>query len=271
MTVYNEIAAVNFSTLKHLEKGPLHYKAALARKFKQTAAMAKGSMIHTLVLEPEQFDVRYCINDQSRNSNAFKALAALEADAGRTVVKSKDVAEARLVADSVLSNPDAMRLLANAKFEQTLTWNMEGFDCKGRADALRVTGTKPILVDLKTTTDPQPWHFGKQVYDMRYHAQMAFYAAGMMAVYGIDYPDVYIIAVGNTEPYECVVYKLPLEVMDAGEQMYMGWMDTLERCRKDDSYKSSYAGIKELRLPSYAYDSLEAETSLIIGGKEVQI
>ncbi len=269
MTAYSEIAAVNFSSLKLMDKGPLHYKAGLARKFKQTSAMAMGSAVHTLVLEADQFDSRYCINDMSRNSNAFKEALALETDAGRTMIKSKDYELARRIAQSVNEHPVSAGLLDGAVFEQTLTWNMHGFNCKGRTDAMR-TNNCPVLIDLKTTVDPQPWAFGKQVYDMRYHSQMAFYAAGMVEMYRCKYPEAYLIAVAKTEPFECVVYKLPLPVMDAGEQMYMKWLNALKECREADRYQSRYDGVQELELPVYAVNA-EAETSLIIGGQEVTL
>ena len=272
MTAYSEIEAVNFSTLKHMDRGAIYYKNALKRGFKQTAAMAKGSAVHCLVLEPHEFNARYCINDQSRYSTAFKDAQKLEAEAGRTMIKSKDVEEAKLIAASVMANPEAAMYLNGAEFEKTLEWEMHGFKCKGRVDAMKLDG-KPVLIDPKTTTDPQAWAFGKQVYDMKYHVQMAFYAAGMVEQFGIEYPKVLLIAVGNTAPYECIVHELDLETLDLGEQTYMKWLDALKQCREDDSYPSSYPGTNKLRLPGYAYgrEETEPDNSVSLGGKRMKL
>ena len=280
MTAYSEIAAVNFSTLKHMESGPLHYRAGIARKFKTSEPMKLGSAGHCLVFEPDQFNARYCINDWNRNSTKFKELVMMEAEAGRELIKTKTETAASHITENVLGHHEASVLIAESLHEQTLTWDMHGFACKGRLDGLilkpspvlvkllKMKKSRPIILDLKTTADPQPRKFSRQVYDMKYYSQMAFYAAGMVAVHGCEYPETYLIAVGNKEPYECIVYNLPLPVMDAGEGMYIKWLDDLRACKVADVYRSKFEGIQKLELPAYAVGS-EAETSLIIDGQEV--
>jgi len=256
---------VNFSSLKHMARGANYYKWAQGHKRKPTAAMQKGTAVHCMVLEPEQFPERYAIIDLNRNGKAFKEQAALEAEAGREIIKTAEYAEICAIAEGVKRNPTAMDLLKGTETEVSLTWNMHGHDCKGRVDAI-----KPgKVIDLKTTADPQPWKFGRQAGDMLYHAQMAFYAAGVASKQG-NYPEAWIIAVGNSAPYECICYRVPMEALVAGEDLYTNWLTELEQCREGKRFPSKYEGVQELELPGYMLKA-ETETRLIIEGEDFTV
>jgi hypothetical protein len=214
--------------------------------------MALGVAVHCMVLEPGQFASRYAICDLNRNSNAYRDQLALETDAGRSILKPAEYAEICTIAESVNNNIEAVKLLTNCTTEAALTWNRpDGRACKGRLDAYKLEPV-PVLVDFKTTNDPTPWPFEKQVAQMCYHAQLAWYAEGMVKALGCEYPEVYIIAAGNKAPFETIVYRLPVEVLARGEEINQMWLDELDRCERLGRFPSRYELVQELSLPTWA-------------------
>ena len=262
---YDQIKAVNFSSLKYMEKGPLHYLYNKQHPKKPTEAMALGTAVHCMVLEPEQFGERYAIIDLNRNSNAYKEQARLEAEAGRIILKTPELERIKLITASVRGHGHAMALLKGTERELTLQWEYDGVQRKGRVDAY-----KPgVLIDLKTCADPQPWAFSAQSFKMFYHAQMAFYAEGIKVLYG-EYPEVYMIAVQNKEPYETVLYHIPLEVLQRGEMKINDWIEQLLDCIEADSYHGNYGGVQELALPGWA-ETMEVDDTIAIGGQKMRL
>jgi len=249
---YDQIPALNFSTLKHMAGGPFNYAYRLRNPQPQTQTMAVGVAVHCMVLEPDQFNSRYAICDMNRNSNAYKDQAALEAEAGRVILKSGEYADICTIAASVSNNDKAVELLTHCTTEAALTWTRaDGRACKGRIDAYKLD-PKPVLIDFKTTADPVPHAFQRQAYNMAYYAQMAWYAEGMVEALECPFPDVFIIATGNREPYETIVYHVPVEVLARGEELYLGWLDELDACEKSGLFPSRYEGVQELELPAWA-------------------
>ena len=254
---YDRIDAVNFSSLKNMSRGPAYYLHRKTTPLKQTPAMAKGTAIHCAVLEPEQFPARYAVLDIDRRTKAGKEQAQIEEEAGRTILKPAEYDEIKAISASVWANETAAKLLTGATTEAALTWELDGIKRKGRIDAYQADGSKPVLIDLKSTMDPQPWAFQRQTAKMHYHAQMAWYAEGLDAVLGKGYPDVYIIAVGNSAPYECVVYGVPVSVLSAGETLYEKWLEMLKQCERTNNWPGLYEDLQILQLPAWAENEQE--------------
>ena len=58
---YHKIKALSASTAKTLLKSPAHYLASLANPREPTAAMRLGTLCHTLVFEPDDFEKDFAI------------------------------------------------------------------------------------------------------------------------------------------------------------------------------------------------------------------
>ena len=265
---------LNFSKLKVMADGPRKYRYSLRNPMKQTPAMLLGNVIHKMVLEPDQFDTEYSIwtggltlagkPTMNKNSSSFYEFQELEQAGGRAVIDQGMVGHARAVHKSIVEHPVARAWLDGALVEQTVVWQKNGFDCKSRIDIVQ----PGFICDLKTTISADPYKFGRQAGDLKYHAQLAFYRDAWQHHTG-EKLGCKILAVEKTAPYKVVCYDVPEGALVEGQSLYENWMMAVRECVESGKYPFMYAEEQELRLPSYMLgESLEAETSLIVGGKE---
>ena len=274
---YVRMDGLNFSKLKVMVDGARKYRYALDHPMKQTPAMLLGNVIHKMVLEPGQFDSEYSIwqggetatgkATMSKNTLAFKEFAVNELEAGRTVIDQNMVDEAKAIRASIMEHPVARVWIDGAQVEQTVVWQKNGYNCKSRIDIVQ----PGFICDLKTTVSADPYKFGGQAGKLKYHAQMAYYRDAWEAKTG-QLLECKILAVEKTAPYKVVCYDIPEEALVEGQGLYENWMRELTECMESGQYPFMYAEEQELRLPAYMLcESLEAETSLIVGGKEYKI
>ena len=117
-----------------------------------TAAMLFGTLVHSMVLEPESVDALYLASPRfDRRTKAGKeALAEFEAQAeGKVVVDMDTFQRAQRTAEAVLTHPTAGPLFKGGNAEITARWEQHGLPCKARVDYYQGRS----IVDLKTTQD----------------------------------------------------------------------------------------------------------------------
>lgn len=157
---YHAGDGVSVSTLKRFAEAPA--KALVKRP--DTPALAKGTLVHTAVLEPELLEQQFQPTDiERRGTKAWDAAEAAAKAAGRELVKRADWDEAMRMRDAVQAHAVARELLGPGLLtEQSIYWidPITGLLCKGRCDGLRLD--MRIIVDVKTTIDASPKGFGKQ-------------------------------------------------------------------------------------------------------------
>lgn len=184
-----------------------HRKAALLSTVEQdeeTRDQKLGTLIHCVALEPDSFAKRFVINDDNRNSNAFKAVKA-KADAdGKEVVKQQDYDNARRIRDAIMAHPEAGRILApgpSLLVEQSFYWvdPATGILCRGRADAIRLDWR--AIGDLKSTEDASAEGFARSCTKYLYDWQQAYYQEGIEASCGWMPEAFFFIAVEKKPPF----------------------------------------------------------------------
>jgi hypothetical protein len=254
---YEAIDAVHFSTLKEFARSPAHYKAALQSPKEATDAMEIGTAYHLLALEPERVSERIAVwrgetrkgpewNDfcDERLGRTFKLVADAVrgfAAAGKVLLSAEDFETAKAMAASVRASPQAKPYLATGMAEVTLQWEEQGIKCKGRADFVG-----SALVDLKSTRSAAMEPFGKQMWDARVHAQLAFYRSGL----GKPLPCV-LIATENVFPYVTQVYRLTEAQLEQGRGEYSAWLATLKQCEATKHYPGYWPTETELVFPKW--------------------
>lgn len=251
---------LNFSKLKVMANGPRAYKHALEHPITQTPAMLLGNVIHKMVLEPDQFNTEYSIWEggltqagkptMNKNSTAFKEFQEMEQDSGRTVIDQGMVDTAKAIRASIMEHPVARVWLDGALVEQTVVWEKNGFACKSRIDIAQPR----FICDLKTTVSANPWKFGKQAGDMKYHAQKAFYRDAWADHTGELLP-CKIMAVEKTAPYKVVCFDIPEEALIEGQSLYENWMMDLRKCMDSGRYPFQYMEEQELEIPYYMMEN----------------
>lgn len=254
MTTFNPYPVSN-SRLSAFKKSPSHLIQYLTSDKLQTPAMAFGSAFHMALLQPDMFTESYAVApDVDRRSKDGKLAYdkfVYEAD-GKTVISAADHAKIDDMINRIRINSVANELLTGCTgYETELNWNNidTGIAMRGFIDAVGPA----FIIDIKTTTNADPYTFHKDIFRNYYHRQAAIYLDALdMDIYS----DYYIIAVEKEAPYGVSVHQLQPDVIEAGRKImidqlyeYRHWVDA--SC-PDSSYDYWTApGIYNVELPKY--------------------
>ena len=208
---YEEQRAYHMSAhvLIQLHRGKTVAKAM--ERSPDTGVFAIGRAAHTIILEPDQFGLRYCIGGPvnpktgkcyQASSKKFRDWSAKEELEGIT---SDDASMLLCMRDAIESHTAASQLLARGVAEQTIRCEYMGFPSQSRLDWVCQHG----IVDIKTTIDIVGFPYDIEKYG--YHYQAAYY----QAVIGInDWLPYYLIAVQKSSPSQCLVIRLNQHKLD---------------------------------------------------------
>jgi exodeoxyribonuclease VIII len=217
---YLRADGINATGLKKILRSPAHYRASLTEPDEPTESLEFGTLLHTIVLEPDAFEARAVVQRKYGRSKAEKeALAEWEASLAPDAIVVSEVwaDKLRTMRDRVYENPHARRLLERGVREGTFWWEdpETGLLCKGRPDFVSATG---ILVDLKTAADACREAFQRALWSYRYDVQAAHYCAGAEAT-KIARADAYAFMVIEKEP----PYAMAIYTCDKAEPGQVDW------------------------------------------------
>lgn len=255
---------LSHSSFSAFLKSPAHFIEYKFGEKKKTDAFAVGHLIHTLLLEPQEFQSRYVIWDRNeilpfpkstmnkKENKAAKAEFLESVGDNQEVIEKLEFEEAQAIVNAVKNTKSAKGILEMfTDFEQELNFEYGGFKWKGFKDA---TCTE-ITGDLKTTKDASRSGFKRSVRQFGYHRQAAMYNIGD----GYLEKPYIIIAVEKTKPYAVGLHHMTPQLLKKGkEQIDKGLID-FRRCLADESlFLQSYefwakktSGVFELDLTYY--------------------
>jgi len=252
---YVQIEGVNWSSLKHMVKSPMHYLFAQSQPPEDTATLMAGRAAHTAILEPDRFPLEYAVyGGATRRGSDWEAFKA--ANEGRSIIKSAEYMEALSLRDAVRGHKVASRYLSDGLPERSITWTDEatGIKCKGRVDYLRGDG----FVDLKTTANLDERRFQNTFHDLGYHMQLAFYLRGLKAL-GMLAPVVRLVAVEASDPHDVAAFIVDPGVLATGDEKITELLALLVDCQKRKKWPGRYPEESTLFLPGWAYSDVEAD------------
>ena len=266
---YAAIDAVNWSSLKHMRESPLVYRHRLTCGYDDTPALAMGRVTHTLVFEPEKFAAEYAIwEDGDRRGKAYAEF--VEANAGKTIFKPKEIDTAVAMADAVRSHPLVQPYLDDGLFEHSIRWTdpETGLPCKARPDWI-IPSTR-TLIDLKTCQSAEGRRFGSAAARYCYHMQMSMYVNAI--TYGLGWApnEVKIIAVEKDAPHEVAIFHVPEDDLYLAAEEVAALLRMVKVCRQTNTWPGRYLEEQALRLPAWVSmeDDEDPESlGLTIGGK----
>jgi hypothetical protein len=188
---------MSYSSLSNFKESPKSFIDYKLKAYKETDAMIFGTMLHCLVLEPNEFELRYFVLKDSeicsqiggakpRATKAYKEWKQEQEQKanGRIIVEPEDAIQAKTMSYNIRNNRAARVVMSKAKErEKKVEWEYLNFNFRGILD-----GYGEIIFDLKTCADASPKKFQRDMITMDYHIQAALY---LMAVEKKPY---YIIA-----------------------------------------------------------------------------
>jgi len=251
---YFALDALNNSTLSDINRSVRFMEYRKNNKTEPTASMQIGSLVHCLLLNPEDFDDLFIImpkiNKRTKEGKEEFQNILNQAEAKQlALVEQSQVDQAIDIAASVRSNRIAAQLLDDLQHAEVVgLFQIDGIDCKAKFDG--ITSTQ-LIVDVKTTQDASPEAFAKSVATFGYHRQDAFYSKAYEAVTG-EKPSAFVfICVENKAPYSTAVYVLDDEAKELGEKEINALVKKYQEY-KSGLYIQDYSSkIETLTLPAW--------------------
>lgn len=140
------------------------------------------------------------------------------------VIKAMKDAAMKFVAGSELAG-----IFEDGKPEQTLIWQDSGIWCRARLDWL--TEDRREILDYKSSASAQPNWFSRQIANMGYDFQAAFYTRGLKAC-GHPNAKFLFLAQEIDAPHACSLHGIAPSMMAIAEakveQAIQGWRHCLE-------------------------------------------
>jgi len=229
------------SAFKLLLKDPPQFKAIYIDEsresyLKDTGALSTGSLVHSLILEPDVTDSEFYVSEaKTRNANLFKADKLKYEAQGLTVVTSAQKILSDKMFEIYSQRKQATDLLLVGEPEVSLCIDLHGIPTKVRADWLNINEGEPrgIIIDVKTTGDDTDIVSFKRTCDrFGYMLSAALYTTAFEKFYGKPF-DFYFIVLGKSSK-TCDVFKISPETMAKGKaKVNEAFLEFKERSSKD--------------------------------------
>lgn len=247
---YEDIEAVNKSTLWAMRKTPLHYLHLVqdAEK-KDTPAMKFGRAVHARFLQPDLFDQEYTVApDCDRRTKEGKAIWAELMESGKEIVSREDM-ETILAMEKEFDT--VRRWLNGAETEVPLVWTdiETGVRCKGRLDAIVKGG---YVIDYKTTTDAGTDAFRREALKYGYDLQAAMYMDAAREN-GYQPKGFVFIAQEKTAPYLVNVLHAGDAFLDRGVWIMRDLLSKYKECKD----KNEWPGYGENELILTEWEAID--------------
>ena len=155
--------ALSSSSLKMILKSPKTYRnvTKYGDPNSDSPALAAGKLVHWMILEPHKVDKLHFVDASTKNTNKYKDAKAEYGE----VFLTKERSAAERLADAVLRNEAALKLLTKSELEVPAIDMIEGLPFRGKADIIQ----GDTIIDLKSTADLNSFRYScdKYSYDLQ--------------------------------------------------------------------------------------------------------
>lgn len=256
---YLAVPALSNSGLKLLAKSPRHYAASFDPErpdAEPSDAMRRGTLLHTMALEPHAVAQRYRVKPAAMNFTTKDGKAWRDATpAGVEIVSEAEHRAACVQARNLRQLPELAALLGAGEAEVSFFWLDEetGVHCKARADWVFASASGGVvLLDLKTTEDATPEAFGRSCARYGYHRQAAWYTDGWRQATGGDVLGFVFGAVESAWPHDAVPYMLDDAALAKAREQIAGLLQLHSQCERTGHWPGIASEITTLSLPAWA-------------------
>lgn len=222
------------SDFKNALKSPRHYAFGKAEISDSTPSMNLGTMVHTMVLEPETFTEKYFVfkkqmypfPDRSpllKENKEAKELAEAAVIAKGGMIVTEDLFDQAVgMATSIMANPTAYQMFKDCDHREESIYVKLRISGVERKIRIRPDAYGPnFYISLKTTKDASPNGFEREANNYMYALSEALYYDILTQVMK-SITQGYIVAVESSEPYNCAIYDILQfpEFLDYGRWLY---------------------------------------------------
>lgn len=259
-TDYHAGPGLSVSGAKRLLVTPYHYHALTGERTAPpkapTPGMMNGTLVHCLVLEPDEFGLRYVVGpDADVRSKAWKEFGAAALAMGLEVISQVMYDRARGQAEALRAVPEVAELLREGIAEQSVFWRDEahGLLLKCRPDwrAPVSHGAGIVLLDVKTCADASDEGFASACAKFGYYMQDPWYCEGVAAATGLRVEGMVFGVVENEYPFAARAFMLSDEARAAGREQYAKARATYAACLTRGDWPGYPPGIAVIDLPRW--------------------
>lgn len=259
---YFKLPAVSASILKRLINDEA-YEVANQIETQVTPAMALGSLIHCMILEPSKIEKRYAVMprvDLRTNAGKAQKLAFETLNDGKTIVTELEFEIAKDCYNALWES-GAFKLFIGGVAEQAFAGNFDGIDVRGKVDYYNEK--KGIIYDVKTTQtagDEFVDECGKRLYSL----QASFYI-DLLKSLGYKAKDFIFVGVQTKAPHKVTLVKVSEIELEFGREAYKVALDIWKDIQKNPKkYQSRLclnprtdSNIWEYQTPTYVHYKID--------------
>lgn len=265
---YHAHPAVGSSTLKNYLKFPTHAHAkdAIENPKEAGEALLRGSVVHTLCLEPDRIDLDYVIereklHDKTRlvknggSKELWDNMKKRADDMLIPIVDHKMWQQANGMADSIKAHPLWEEAGKNAQKEISVFAKLKNQSVKARPDAVH----NRVILDIKTCRFPlTDAKIMQVVASEKYHLSAAMYIEVCIAA-GLDIdPERFVwVFVESFSPYLCRFFEAKPKMLEVGMEEFYYALNQHGQCKKTKVWPGYTKELTSIDLPDW-YESREA-------------
>jgi len=233
----------------------MHYRYAIDHEIAETPAIRLGSIVHGIILGSQHAFVVY------EGERRGKAWAEFKKDHSETRIITRDEHNRGIdIARAILACPDVKPLLAGAKKERRVEWQIAGRACAGTPDFVN-----SHLTELKITACAKPERLPYQAQRMGWLGQLRWYQSGLERAYGQAPEELFIIAAEPRPPHPVVVYQLTDGARDVGTRTWRLDWEQLMVCEASDHFPGYVQGVVPLEVQD------GEDVALLVDGNEIEL
>lgn len=261
---YHACPEFSSSQLKDMNRSAAHfYVNSITKEAKKEAstAMNFGTLVHTMFLEPEQFENEFVIAPKfDRRTKAGKEEAAAweQENEGKMLVSEEDVENANRMATNLRTLGIYKEMQNNYGMPEAsffFTDPIFGLNLRTRPDwhiAPCKAFPNGLIIDLKTTDDARPMAFSRTCANFSYDLSASMYREGFQAYYQTEDkpPFIFLVAERNT-PFNVKQYKASDLFLSVGDVRYKKSKELLAESLLLDEWNGYSKEIEDIFLPQY--------------------
>lgn len=237
-----------------MRRSPKFYKWRRDNQ-KKTDAMSFGTLVHLIILEPDVLEKRAKVKQKvdGRTKAGKEYNEAFEASVKPTdiVLDTEQKAKLEKMRENLFNHSFAREVIGRPSLKENAGfWIHEDTQvfCKIRPDIAILEGD--ILVDVKSTVNAHPTVFQKQVYNLMYDMQAAFYLDGYRRITGRQGKFIWLCP--ETEgALDVACYHATEKIYGFGKVRYEKMIRQFAECFKSDVWHGYANGIVPLDLPGW--------------------
>lgn len=187
---------------------------------------AEGSLVHSLILEPDKVATDYAIFEGLRKSGKLWEQFKAE-HIGKTLISSPQMLRCERLLKAYNNMPTACNLIRDGFAEHNMTSTIRGVPVKARADY--IVPQNRVIIDVKTTSMASDIDLFKQTVEQySYHLSAALYCMIANDTYGGVF-DFYWLVLSKNDG-QCHIYKASLDTLTAGVTLVTKALHQYKKC-----------------------------------------